>query len=64
MSVDAHKVAAKLKGESAKARVNLYLDKKTYDAFQVACKKLEISASKAMDVMMTEFIASADPKKK
>ena len=63
MAVNAQKIKEKvrLKGETNKVRVGMYLDKDLYKAFQAECGNLSISQT--IEELMREFIDSAKGKK-
>ncbi len=65
MAVDAKKVFEKLKGESDRGKVTLYLDKDLLKKFRKVCEP-NTSASRVLEELMKEFIESAakDFKKK
>lgn len=62
MAVDAKKIKEKvrLKGETNKTRVGMYLDKELYKEFQKECVGLSISQT--VEELMREFIESAKKK--
>lgn len=64
MTIDAKKMLQDLrvKGETAKGSVTLYLDKALWRDFQKACK--EVSPSTVIAAFMREFVESSEPKKK
>ena len=58
----------KLKGESDRGRVGLYLDKNVYKRFRTLCQREDIPVSQALEELMKDFlesdIADSAPKKK
>lgn len=61
--MDSKKIIKKLKGESDRERVSLYLSKSLLKEFRSYCGN--VSPSKVMEELMREFIASAkSPSKK
>lgn len=62
--MDAKKLKEKvrLRGESNKTRVGMYLDKDLYKAFQRACGDLSIS--QVVEEMMREFVETDEGKPK
>jgi hypothetical protein len=54
--MDTKKIMDKLKGESDRKRVSLYLSESTLEAFKKACHP--IAPSKVMEELMKEFVES------
>ena len=55
--MDAKKTIDKLRGESDRERVSLYLSQSILKDFKLAC--VEVSPSRVMEELMKEFIESA-----
>lgn len=60
--MDARKTIEKLRGESDRERVSLYLSRSLLSNFKGVCG--DVSPSKVMEELMKQFISSGNPTKK
>jgi hypothetical protein len=60
--MDAKKTIEKLRGESDRMRMSLYISQSIYEDFRKACG--EVSPSRVMEELMREFVADLKTTKK
>ena len=58
MPISANNILTKLRGESDRQRITLYMSKGIFEAFRKKCK--DIAASKVLEEMMKDFVSSVD----